>query len=147
MVNFVYCIECKELNKVYIGSTSNLRRRYKEHFNELKNNTHSNKGLQSAYNENCVLRFFVIECVRNKKELLNREQYHIEQNIKNCFNERTVWGDELCTKKQNNHRRFINRCKKYAELERLKKQARKRYYDRFKSPEYIKPKTKGLQER
>jgi group I intron endonuclease len=36
-------------NKVYIGSSRNLKKREKTHFYKLDHNTHTNRHLQSAY--------------------------------------------------------------------------------------------------
>lgn len=38
-------------NKNYVGSSSNLKKRIREHFSCLKKNTHPNKRLQNAYNK------------------------------------------------------------------------------------------------
>jgi group I intron endonuclease len=50
MVSGVYGIKCLANDKIYIGSTNNLKRRKKEHFNNLKNRKH-NKSLLEDYNK------------------------------------------------------------------------------------------------
>jgi group I intron endonuclease len=66
--------------KFYIGSSRNLKRRWKEHKLELRKNNHSNAHLQSAWNkygeEN--FKFEIIEYIEDIIELKNREQYWID---------------------------------------------------------------------
>lgn len=65
--------------KFYIGSTTEYDRRYKEHYNLLRNNIHYNINLQSDYNEyGEVFTFEVIEVVGNKEQLIEREQYYLD---------------------------------------------------------------------
>lgn len=47
----IYAIVNTLNNKKYIGSTCNLRKRYRQHFNLLKNNAHINIHLQRAFNK------------------------------------------------------------------------------------------------
>lgn len=64
----------------YIGSAVSLYRRKYDHFGSLKANRHKNAHLQNAYN--CYgtknFRFCIIECVTNKKDLIEREQHYID---------------------------------------------------------------------
>ena len=52
-----------DISKRYIGSTTNLKRRWSRHKSGLKNGNHKNKPLQEAYNKYGIdnLKFFVIE--------------------------------------------------------------------------------------
>ena len=83
----VYEIVNKINNKVYIGSTKNIRKRRNYHFRYLKNNNHPNKKLQNAYNKygennfsfNIIYRIVDFEDIVNLKEkLLNSEQYWMD---------------------------------------------------------------------
>lgn len=47
----VYFILCLATGKAYIGSTSEFRRRWREHRTELLRNKHSNAKLQNAWNK------------------------------------------------------------------------------------------------
>lgn len=75
----VYKITNRINKKIYIGSTSDLNKRKRVHFNTLNKNTHRNKHLQNSFNkygeENFT--FEVIE-VCDKTYLLEREQYYID---------------------------------------------------------------------
>jgi len=66
-------------NKVYIGSTRNLRSRELEHWRSLRNGKHHSPILQNAYCKygKDVFIFEVLELV-TISELLEREQYYID---------------------------------------------------------------------
>ena len=68
-------------NKIYVGSSVNIKERKKRHFIKLKSNKHENRYLQNAFNkygeENFI--FEIIEYVENKNMLLEREQYWIDE--------------------------------------------------------------------
>lgn len=72
----IYCIRNKENGKFYIGSTSNFRKRMREHLSCLRKNVHVNKHLQRAFNkygeEN--FSFEVFEYVEDIDNLLEVEQ-------------------------------------------------------------------------
>lgn len=67
-------------NKCYIGSSKNVSKRIKDHYRELKNNTHCNNHLQSAYNKYGASKFVHIklESVENIEDLIDREIYWIK---------------------------------------------------------------------
>jgi group I intron endonuclease len=74
-------------NKIYIGSSSNLKSRKYKHFNSLLRDSHYNKHLQSAYNkygkENFKWEIIeYVQIIENKEEfkklLLEREQYYLD---------------------------------------------------------------------
>lgn len=78
-VSGVYAIICVKNGKRYIGSSFRVRIRCCAHKNMLRNGTHHNKHLQSAWNkygEN-AFQFTLIENVSREK-LLEREQWWIE---------------------------------------------------------------------
>lgn len=74
----IYIIVNVQTSKLYIGSSKNIIRRRKEHFQKLKNNTHSNYYLQQSYNKygKESFKFFFIEEVSEDK-LFERETFHI----------------------------------------------------------------------
>lgn len=50
-MNYIYKIECPITNKIYIGQTNNIERRWYEHNRYLERNEHHNSILQRNYNK------------------------------------------------------------------------------------------------
>ena len=75
----IYAIENIASGKRYVGSTTNLKKRHREHFWMLRNRRHWAKALQSAWNKygEQAFRLVVIEFC-DKTLLVEREQYHID---------------------------------------------------------------------
>jgi group I intron endonuclease len=77
-------------NNIYVGSSSNLRKRILTHINKLRKNIHDNAHLQKAYNkygeENFV--FEIVEFC-SKEEQYKIEQYWLDQFFGKefCYNE------------------------------------------------------------
>lgn len=70
-------------DKIYIGSSGNMKYRWKGHLSALKSQTHKNKHLQRAYNkygETAFIFEILEECAFEK--LFEREQYWIDAS--NC---------------------------------------------------------------
>jgi len=74
-------------NKVYVGSSSNLKSRKYVHFRDLSNKNHCNTHLQNSYNKHGKdnFKWEVVEYVGFdedkeilKKNLLEREQYYLD---------------------------------------------------------------------
>lgn len=75
----VYEISCSTSNKVLIGSSVHIKRRYSQHIYELRRNNHHNPHLQSAFNlhgEDSFNLTVLEECEQNS--LLVREDWWIE---------------------------------------------------------------------
>lgn len=75
----IYSITNIVNGKLYIGSSCDIQRRWKEHKNKLNNNIHHSYHLQQAWNlygENNFLFEMVEYC--DKDNLLIREQYYID---------------------------------------------------------------------
>ena len=65
----IYMIINKINNKIYIGQARNIKERWKNHINDLKNNKHYNKHLQGAWNKYGKDSFeFIILCECEEKE-------------------------------------------------------------------------------
>lgn len=79
MESGIYMITNLRNNKRYVGSSKNLSSRKWQHFNNLKNNTHANKYLQSSYNKHGV-EFFNFSILQkcSLEDLITRENYWIE---------------------------------------------------------------------
>lgn len=76
----IYSITNKQNGKIYIGSAVQRFSRWAVHKKGLRNNNHSNRHLQRAWNkygENSFT-FDVIEDVPDKNMLLEREQYWMD---------------------------------------------------------------------
>ena len=105
-------------NKIYIGSSVNLYKRKKEHFNKLKKNIHKNIHLQSSYNkygeENFI--FEIIEYIEDKYLLIGREQYWINEfksyNRDNGYNICKIAGNTLGYKFTEEQKNNLSKVKK-----------------------------------
>lgn len=75
----IYRIVCSVNQKLYIGSTKDLRKRRQEHFNNLRKSKHPNQLLQNAWNKygEQAFIFEVLELVL-APFLLEREQYWLD---------------------------------------------------------------------
>ena len=74
----IYAIRNIINNKIYIGSSNNIKRRWKKHKTELKNKSHSNKYLERAYHKYGSDKFdFIILEFCKEQELINREIFYI----------------------------------------------------------------------
>lgn len=77
----IYKITNKINNKIYIGSSVDIDKRWKQHIRELKKNKHINKHLQSAWNkygEN-NFKFQIVELIQDVDELQFYEQKWINK--------------------------------------------------------------------
>lgn len=74
----IYAIVNTINNKIYIGSSIHLQKRYKEHMYQLKNNTHFNQHLQNSFNKygKDAFKFIVLEYINN--DILKYEQKWID---------------------------------------------------------------------
>jgi len=83
------------VNNTYIGSSSNLNRRFWEHLWKLQNNKHNNAHLQNTFNKHGISNYNVeiLETCSNEN-LLNKEQYYIDL-IKPNLNKSPVAGTTL----------------------------------------------------
>lgn len=77
----IYKITNKANGKVYIGSTTNLKKRINDHIHKLNNNTHHNPMLQNSWNASHEDNFYVeiVELVEDESFLPFAEMYHIEK--------------------------------------------------------------------
>jgi group I intron endonuclease len=76
----VYVITNIVNGKIYIGSSVNIKKRWREHKNDLKKNKHHSSSLQKSYNKHGLENFIfeIIEFV-DCKELFIVEQKYLDQ--------------------------------------------------------------------
>lgn len=87
----IYCIGAYIPNDRpmwYIGSSNNIKKRLTSHFNDLNNNRHTNKKMQSVYNKHAkYFRCYIMELCP-EDELLHKESKLITKYCRGClFNE------------------------------------------------------------
>jgi group I intron endonuclease len=72
-------------DKIYIGSTNNLYRRWEEHIRLLNKNKHHSRRLQNSWNlyGEKKFKFEIIENLEDNENLIDKEQYWITKT--NCF--------------------------------------------------------------
>lgn len=100
MESGIYKIENIINAKIYIGSSKNIKLRWKQHKCALNNNKHHNTHLNNAWNKygSDSFKFKIIEYVELNK-LLEREQYFIKyykcNNHNNGYNKRLICESNL----------------------------------------------------
>ena len=83
MLSGIYAIFSKDYTTVYIGSSLNITKRKKRHFNDLKKGIHHNAYLQNYFNkykENECLFFLALEIIDtpNNDTLIDAEEFFIK---------------------------------------------------------------------
>lgn len=74
----IYLITCILTGKVYVGSSVNVLRRYRDHINALEKGKHPNYKMQSAYNDHPDSFYFSLAEQCELKELIDRENCWIQ---------------------------------------------------------------------
>ena len=76
----IYCIRNKLDGKIYVGSASNLRHRFKHHRGYLRKGNHHCQPLQRSWNKygEDNFEFIVIASVLDKNKLVEVEQYFLD---------------------------------------------------------------------
>ena len=72
----IYCIEIGE--RVYVGSSQNIAKRWNEHRKALEDGTHYNLKLQRSWVKHGPGEFAIVE-VCEREELIEREQFWIDE--------------------------------------------------------------------
>ena len=82
----IYKIICLSTGKFYVGSSIDVRKRWRQHLNKLRSNKHVNKKLQNAWNKYTEQNFLfeIVELIL-PPFLLEREQYWIDK-LRPVFN-------------------------------------------------------------
>jgi len=99
MLMGIYQIQNLVNGKCYVGSSSNLPKREKQHFNKFKNGKHKNVKLKNAIKKYGIenFEFSVLEYVENIDNLVKIEQYYIDafDAVKNGYNVCLMAGNTL----------------------------------------------------
>jgi group I intron endonuclease len=92
----IYIIRNERNQKMYVGSGIDLRKRKREHKNDLEANRHANGHLQNAFNKYGLeaFTFNVVECVLDANNLIPREQFYMDY----YKTANAVFGYNLCSK-------------------------------------------------
>ncbi len=124
----IYKITNKQNNRIYIGSTSCFKKRFKKHKNDLEMNRHTNMFLQNDFNK-CGTSAFLIEILEvikgTKEDRLKKEQFYIDQfydGRKQCYNLRKDVYDTRESQKNINptDRENDGRCQPHDETHKQK---------------------------
>lgn len=94
-VSGIYAIKSTNCDKWYIGSAVDLRKRCRDHSNELKKGIHKNNRLQNFYNkygDGCLIFEILMYCP--KDILIRMEQWYIDRR-NNYFNISKTAGSTL----------------------------------------------------
>lgn len=79
----IYKITNTKTGKVYVGSSSNIEKRFFEHKRDLENNRHHSYKMQKDFNIKKNIGDFIFEIVEElngtKQELFRKEQYYIDK--------------------------------------------------------------------
>lgn len=97
----VYCIQNKETNMIYIGSSIKINQRVMSHVYRLNSGKHDNKQLQKDWSKYGIDGFnFKIVCECSKDKLKKTEQYFIDfyKSNKNGYNRK----NEIATSNNKN---------------------------------------------
>lgn len=149
-VSGVYVIRNLKNNRLYVGSSVNLKSRKAQHFTHLRNNKHSNSFLQNDWNLSGGEEWFLFEVLEltTIENLRDVEQIYINQyfdNRQNCYNLRkdatvhtTNFSNtpELTRKKHSDNMKRRWECQDFKE--RLSANISKAKIEKVKDPEYRK---------
>lgn len=90
----IYKISCLYENKVYIGSSVDIDRRWTEHRNKLNKGRHPNKQLQEdwdCYGDDS----FIFTLLEETADLVKTEQLYIDTYWPNCYNSsQNAWNPQ-----------------------------------------------------
>lgn len=111
----IYAIVNRLNGNRYIGSTSDITQRWRQHRHRLNKNHHHSKHLQSAWNKygESAFDFLILELVENKNDLAKIEQSYLDTDFPEYNHNRTAnsvlgyrFSDELKKKMSEIHTGF-----------------------------------------
>lgn len=91
MASAIYAIVNQRTKDMYVGSAVDIKRRWRVHVSQLRNNKHHCQHLQNAHIKYGVNAFDweIVEYVEDKNSLIQREQIWIDF-FKPTYNKRTI---------------------------------------------------------
>ena len=111
----IYQIKNIKNNKIYIGSSKDIYRRWREHLYKLQNNIHHSIKLQRSYNKTKDKNIFLFEIVEEvtEEQLNEREQYYIDlydsfRNGYNCCEKVDTPSSALKVSKKKEYKRLLD---------------------------------------
>lgn len=110
MKSGIYYIRNSQTNKLYIGSSKDIDKRFRQHKNALKNGKHINIHLQRAYNlyGESSFEYGIME---ETSDLFIREEFYIKQvDANDLYNLGTIGGGDN-TSQHPNKAEFIERMR------------------------------------
>lgn len=116
----IYCIRNQVNNKVYIGSSKDLKTRLRRHKNYLKTKSHDNNYLQHAWDKYGKehFTFEIIEYIEDENKLLEKEQFYINNykslHCQNGYNIRHNANNNLGLRHSDESRQKISKAMKSA---------------------------------
>ena len=122
MKGYIYKIKCLETNECYYGSTTNFIKRKSAHINYKNYDNRDCISSKIIDRNNYTIDIIEEIDIDNKEELLNREQYYIDNfdNINIRKSIRTI--DDIRQQNRNNYYRYREEyCKKVNEYRRNNK--------------------------
>lgn len=102
-------------NKIYIGSSSNIEKRWKKHKTELNTKNHHSKHLENAWHlyGHDKFKFSVLEVIHNTNDLLSREQHYLDYYKpyleENGYNVCHIAGSTIGIKRTENERIVLSK--------------------------------------
>lgn len=134
----IYCIVNRTNNKRYVGSSIDIKNRFRQHIHCLKNNKHCNKHLQAAWNkyDSSSFSFIIHSKLDDSNNILEHEEYWIKyfDSIQNGYNQRidchsnigikrTEEFKEACRQRWTGHKQTIEQVEKRKNTMRLRKES------------------------
>ena len=95
IISGVYAVRNKIKNKVYIGSSKNLKKRESRHFFLLKKNNHNCKEMQKDYNSIGLENFEFITLITCSEDMLFYYEQQFLDNFKEKYNSSPTAGSQL----------------------------------------------------
>ena len=109
----IYAIVNNENNRVYIGRSNNIAKRWKQHISELKHNNHRNKQLNKdwfIYGEHSFSFHVIQECSPIDVDLIEAEtiRKYRKNNLYNYSFSNHPWSKEFCIGKSSGAKTVVD---------------------------------------
>lgn len=81
MIQGIYGIINLKNGKFYVGSSTDIKKRWKQHIDNLRRDNHCNPHLQAAWHKygRGAFSLYILERVESEGDLISREQHHIDR--------------------------------------------------------------------